>query len=177
MYSSHVPGSAAGVQEGGAPDAGRKGRRCPPADAGSSLRRHARLLWAIVRLRCPRCRTGRLFRGMFAMNDPCPVCGLIVQREEGYFLGAMYISYALSVAVFCALFFTAAALLPDWDSYLVASLATVLYLPLTPAVFRMSRVLWIYLDRAHDPNEGPAGSFEKQRLQQLQEGKKGRRRE
>ena len=61
-----------------------------------------RRLWeglrAILRQRCPRCRRGRMFRGRLTMNDPCPVCGLVFQREEGYFLGAMYVSYALSAA-------------------------------------------------------------------------------
>jgi hypothetical protein len=33
-------------------------------------------------------------------------------------------------------------------------------------VFRYSRVLWIYLDRAVCPGEGSAGSFEKLRLQE-----------
>ena len=37
-----------------------------------------------------------MFRGVFAMNDPCPVCGLLFKREEGTFLGAMYVSYVLS---------------------------------------------------------------------------------
>jgi uncharacterized protein (DUF983 family) len=131
-------------------------------------------LGAIARQRCPRCRKGRIFRGLFAMNDACPACGLLLQREEGYFLGAMYISYAASVALMAALFFPASALLPDWDSYLVALLTTVLYLPLTPVVFRYSRVLWIYLDRAIDPHGALAGSYEKMRLKQLQGREAGR---
>jgi uncharacterized protein (DUF983 family) len=122
----------------------------------------------MVRQRCPRCRKGRIFRGVLAMNDPCPVCGLLFQREEGYFLGAMYISYGASVAVLSALFFAATLLLPNWHGYLVALLATVLYLPLTPALFRFSRVLWIYLDRNTDPHGALAGPYEKMRLKQLE---------
>jgi hypothetical protein len=102
------------------------------------------------------------------MNDPCPVCGLLFQREEGYFFGAMYISYAASVALLSALFFAVSALLPNWDRYLLVLLATALYLPFTPAVFRYSRVLWIYYDRATDPHGVLAGSYEKMRLKQLQ---------
>lgn len=33
------------------------------------------------------------------MNDRCPTCGLHFNREPGYFLGAMYISYGLGLAV------------------------------------------------------------------------------
>jgi hypothetical protein len=108
------------------------------------------------------------------MNDPCPACGLLFEREEGYFLGAMYISLAESVALVSALFFTATALLPNWDSYVVALLTTVLYLPLTPTVFRSSRVLWIYLDRLLDPRGALAGTYEKRRLKQLEGREAGR---
>jgi len=33
------------------------------------------------------------------MHDRCPGCGLHFNREPGYFLGAMYISYGLGLAV------------------------------------------------------------------------------
>jgi uncharacterized protein (DUF983 family) len=124
-------------------------------------------LWAILRQRCPRCREGRIFRGTFAMNDPCPTCGLIFQREEGFFLGAMYISYPVSVAFLIPAYFVLSYLLPTWNGAVVALLALVPYLPLSPAVFRYSRVLWIYFDRAADPHGGLAGSYEKTRLKQL----------
>src|SRR5437588_2816937 len=108
-------------------------------------------LWAIVRQRCPRCRQGRMFHGLFGMNDPCPVCGLIFQREEGYFLGAMYVSYFLSAGILTVSYFVLAALLPGWNSIAVALAALVPYLPFIPAVFRYSRVLWVHIDRAADP--------------------------
>ena len=88
-------------------------------------RRTARILWAIVQQRCPRCRIGRIFRGTFAMNDPCPRCGLLFQREEGYFLGAMYFSYAISLAILVPLLFAASCSLASaLDNNLVALLAT-----------------------------------------------------
>src|SRR5262245_22529666 len=147
----------------------RRGRLM--ADAGGKMRRVTECLWAIVRQRCPRCRTGRMFRGRFTMNDPCPVCNLVFQREEGYFLGAMYASYFLAVAIQIPAFFVFSLLLPEWDSMLVALLVLVLYLPLVPAVFRYARVLWIYLDRAVSPGEQAAGAYEKFRLQQIAETK------
>src|SRR5262245_35645022 len=96
--------------------------------------------------RCPRCRTGRLFRGMFTMNDPCPVCGLIFEREPGYFFGAMYVSYGMAVVILTPIFFWLQWLLPDWPGPVVALLAVLPYLPLVPAVFRYSRVIWLYFD-------------------------------
>ena len=37
------------------------------------------------------------------MHDCCPACGLHFNREAGYFLGAMYISYGLALAFIFAL--------------------------------------------------------------------------
>ena len=34
------------------------------------------------------------------MFERCPVCGLKFEREQGYFLGAMYVSYALAIPPF-----------------------------------------------------------------------------
>src|SRR5437763_2972656 len=96
------------------------------------------LWWGLLRQRCPRCRRGPMFRGLFTMNDPCPVCGLVFQREEGYFLGAMYVSYVLASALLIPSYFLAAALFPTWGSMAVALVALVPYLPLTPLVFRYS---------------------------------------
>lgn len=102
------------------------------------------------------------------MNDPCPHCGLLFQREQGYFLGAMYISYPLSVVLLLPLFIAARVLLPDWSGSMVMWVATAAYLPFIPAVFRYSRVLWIYFDRWGDPySETLMSAYEKMRLRQL----------
>ena len=63
-------------------------------------------LIAFFRQRCPRCCRGKIFGGFFRMNDPCPVCGMVFQREEGYFLGAMYVSYLIGT-VLAGLFYWA----------------------------------------------------------------------
>lgn len=55
----------------------------------------ARFLRA-VRLACPRCGVGRLFRGLFAMEDACGHCGLDFKREPGFYLGSIYINYGIT---------------------------------------------------------------------------------
>jgi uncharacterized protein (DUF983 family) len=136
------------------------------------LRRARGTCWAIVRQRCPRCRSGKMFRGSFAMNDPCPRCGLLFQREEGYFLGAMYMSYPITSAILIPLYFAVSELLPAWHSLAIVPVATILYLPFMPAVFRYSRVLWIYLDRWGDPYEQSfLTSYEKTRIGEFADGK------
>ena len=84
------------------------------------------------------------------MNDRCPACGLRFNREPGYFLGAMYISYGMALAL---IFVFGAILwwLTTWSLTKVAIWAIVLFLPIAPMLTFLSRVLWIYLDQSVDP--------------------------
>jgi uncharacterized protein (DUF983 family) len=50
-----------------------------------------------LRLRCPRCGTGRLFRGLFHMHGACSACGASFRREQGFYLGSIYINYGATV--------------------------------------------------------------------------------
>ncbi len=84
------------------------------------------------------------------MHERCPVCSLKYEREEGYFLGAMYISYALAVpllAVLLALFWWLTTW--SWDRILLVS--ALCLVPLAPLLTQLARVLWIHLDRGVDP--------------------------
>lgn len=104
---------------------------------------------AILRLRCPRCREGRVFAGVFRMHAACPVCGLRYEREPGYFLGAMYFSYALALAAGLP-----ACLLLDgwgWPAVAVGAAVTGWIALWVPVLWRYSRVIWLHLDQAVDP--------------------------
>ena len=48
-------------------------------------------------LKCPRCEEGSLFQKRFTMFSNCPECDLKFEREQGYFIGAMYINYGATV--------------------------------------------------------------------------------
>src|SRR5437763_10109602 len=108
---------------------------------------------ALLEQRCPRCREGRMFRGFMTMNDPCPVCGMVFEREPGYFLGAMYFSYALGVVFLVPLYYLVRWIWPEMHFLLQPLVAFIPFLFLVPALFRYSRVLWIYFDRAIAPSE------------------------
>src|SRR3954447_5131647 len=112
---------------------------------------------AILRELCPRCKRGRIFRGplwrsYLAMYERCPECGLKYEREPGYFLGAMYFSYLLSIPPVLVLVLLVWRLTP-WRFGLVLVAAFVAYLPVAPLVTRFARVLWLYMDRYFDPDQ------------------------
>ncbi|MBZ5682337.1 MAG: DUF983 domain-containing protein [Acidobacteriia bacterium] len=109
----------------------------------------------ILQQRCPRCRTGRIFRkSLFlfpGMHESCPACDLKFEREPGYFLGAMYIGYGLALATIAILSFLLWRIF-HWPFQRVAVGGVVLFLPFAPFLTVMARVLWIYLDQTIDPD-------------------------
>jgi uncharacterized protein (DUF983 family) len=112
---------------------------------------------AMLQQACPRCRLGRIypysiFRGFPRMNDQCPVCGLLFEREEGYFLGAMIVDYALAMLITTAIGvilwgFT------RWSFEKLCVVAILIFLPAVPIVTRLGRLLWIYFDQFIDPQQ------------------------
>lgn len=102
----------------------------------------------ILRQRCPRCREGPVYAGFVRMHRECPRCGLAFEREPGYFLGAMYFSYALAVAVAAPL--VIAGFAAGWRPAVIGWSATALLVVAAPWVFRMSRVLWLWFDQKFD---------------------------
>ena len=78
------------------------------------------------------------------MHERCPVCGLKFEREPGYFLGAMYFSYLLSIPpglVIVLLIWR----ISRWPFDLVMLCAFVAYLPFVPAVTKLELGLPVYV--------------------------------
>ncbi|GAC1433357.1 MAG: hypothetical protein PVS3B3_29370 [Ktedonobacteraceae bacterium] len=112
------------------------------------------LLGRGLRLRCPVCGKGRLFKRFFTMYEKCPICGFTFEREEGYFTGAMGINLVISellVAAAIIPFATIAGLNPSIPFYpiLFAGLPLPVVLPLI--FFRHSRALWMSVDHWWNP--------------------------
>jgi uncharacterized protein (DUF983 family) len=111
------------------------------------------LLGRALRLQCPLCGRGKLFRGWLAMHTECPVCGVKFEREPGFFLGSIYINYGLTVLIvaiaFPVLLFN--KIVPK-TPLLIASLAFAVIFPLF--IFPWARSLWLGFDQWRDPREG-----------------------
>ena len=103
-----------------------------------------------LRLCCPRCGRAPLFRGWFTMNTVCAVCDLRFERAQGYWVGAIYVNYAVTVAIAVTGFFLLRAL-AGWET--AAQLA--LWLPFVTLFplwfFRYSRSLWLGLEYGLNP--------------------------
>ena len=106
---------------------------------------------AIARGFCPRCRRGRVFRGLMMMNEACPLCAHRFEREPGFFVGAMYVSYGFAVVLYLALVVAAGRIRPACTETSIFMTAFLIFLPFVPFVFRYSRLVWLHLDWALDP--------------------------
>lgn len=79
------------------------------------------------------------------MNETCPACDKRFEPEPGYFVGAMYISYALAMIALILMFvISQLGAFRTWPIPLLVALAVVTYLLLVAPIFRWSRILWLY---------------------------------
>jgi len=112
-------------------------------------------LRSILQQRCPCCRIGgifhySIFRGFPKMCERCSICDLRFEREPGYFLGAMYFSFAMGVLVMAPMAVSLWVLTGWWITKVIVCSAA-LFLPFAPTITLFARVLWIYFDQTIDP--------------------------
>ncbi|HYC78186.1 MAG TPA: DUF983 domain-containing protein [Planctomycetota bacterium] len=117
-------------------------------------RRFGPLLKAALRLRCVVCKQGKIFRGWFRYAERCPACGAPVCREQGYFLGSIYVNYGLTVVVTLIAYFASGAAFEKPTIARLWPLAA--FSVIFPLWFlRYARSLWAALDQAFDPRVPP----------------------
>ena len=101
---------------------------------------------------CPSCPKGQFFvssnpyklKSFGQMNPRCPVCNEDFERETGFYYGAMYVSYGLTVGLGIVLFLISHFLIHFDDLNFIWVFPIILVL-LTPPLFRYSRLIWINL--------------------------------
>jgi uncharacterized protein (DUF983 family) len=111
-----------------------------------------------MKLRCPRCGVGRLFRGMFRMHERCASCGLKYERAPGYFLGSAYINYGVTAVLLTVAYVVLHFGFELTNRQLIAPLMTlVVVFPLV--FFRWARSWWLamdcYIDREGFESDAP----------------------
>lgn len=109
-------------------------------------------LYSIFKNKCPRCQEEKFFvtdnpydlQNFSKMNDHCSVCKESFSREPGFYYGAMYASYGLTVLMGLLLFVIMVWLM---NLGLIVFLITfsLLVIVLMPVMYRLSRLIWINL--------------------------------
>ncbi|HYB53454.1 MAG TPA: DUF983 domain-containing protein [Thermoanaerobaculia bacterium] len=97
-----------------------------------------KVCWRGLRLRCPVCGQGKLFRTYFRMHERCSRCGVAFAREHGQWVGSLDINTLLTALVLMA----GVGFGPLWPlkTSLIVWCSAAVVLPI--ATFRFSRGLW-----------------------------------
>ncbi len=86
------------------------------------------------------------------MHAACRHCGLKFEREQGYFVGAIYVNYAATVGIAVPAFFLLDAFTPITIAGQLA-----IWIPFTvvfPLIFfHHARALWLAVDHLLNPSE------------------------
>ena len=109
-------------------------------------------LYSILNNKCPHCHQGNYFetnnfydlKKFSKMNKNCPVCKEDFMREPGYYFGATYVSYGLTVAFGIALYILLSVLL-NFDTITYLIILSILLVILLPVFYRLARITWINL--------------------------------
>ena len=113
------------------------------------------MLTALVKMKCPRCRQGNIFKNQNPYNlkqvgdmfDLCPVCNLNFRPEPGFYFGGAMISYPMMILinmiVFLGYYFITGNVF-DHPLFLMSVLAFATLLA-APVVFRYSRIIFLYI--------------------------------
>jgi uncharacterized protein (DUF983 family) len=101
--------------------------------------------------KCPKCRKGNMYKHsifhptkFMDMQQNCPVCGFKFEVEPGFFYGAMYVGYAISVATIITVFTAINIVYPkaSLSVFIGATVAAILLM--IPVNFRYSRIMMLY---------------------------------
>lgn len=114
-------------------------------------------LYSIFTGTCPVCHVGDLYveknpfklNKVLQMHDHCSHCGFKFKIETSFFFGAMYVSYAVGVAISVAVFIIAHFFLGL--NVNATFIAIVIALVITfPYILRLSRNIWLNLFVKYD---------------------------
>ncbi len=125
-------------------------------------------LYSIFRMKCPQCHEGDFFvshpynfKHAGEVKEHCEVCGLKYSREPGFFYGAMYVSYALAVAVFVTLWTSMNLFFPWIESWAQIFIIIAVSLGLTPYLYALSKIIWANFFYKYDRYSSSQGTGER----------------
>lgn len=109
-------------------------------------------MYSIIRMRCPRCQEGEFFvSGPYDLKKAgnihanCPKCDLKYSREPGFYYGAMYVAYALGVALFVTFWASFNLFLPEVSVWWQVGIISFVSIVAAPLNYALSKIIWANL--------------------------------
>ncbi len=106
-------------------------------------------LYSIFKSRCPRCQEGDFFvstpydlKRMGDIHVHCNICGLKYAKEPGFYYGAMYVAYALGVALFVTLWVSFNLFIPSLSTGWQIAIIIFATIILAPYLYALSKIIW-----------------------------------
>lgn len=107
-------------------------------------------IYSIFSGTCPVCHTGKMYKTKnpykisqtLKMHEYCQHCNTKFKIEPSFFYGAMYVSYAVGVAIAVAVFIIAYLFIGLNRNYTFLAIVSTLVV-LLPIITRISRNIWI----------------------------------
>jgi len=108
--------------------------------------------FSILNNKCPRCSMGDFFfshpyhfKYFGKKHHNCSHCDLKFEREPGFFFGSMFVSYAISVALFVAWWITKSILFPQMLPGEMVLIMMVIQIGFAPINLYGSKLIWLNL--------------------------------
>lgn len=95
---------------------------------------------------------GRLYRSLFGMNTCCDNCGLVYEREQGYFIGAIYINVIATESLLLGTLLIY-GLITGTISQTILTVLIVLAIVMPLLFYHHSRSLWLCVDHILNPRK------------------------
>lgn len=119
----------------------------------------ASMWYSVFKGKCPVCHVGDAFesnevynlRKFDKMPERCSHCGHKFEIETGFWIGAMYVSYGITVAISVATFVLTHLIYPQASVWLAISLIVIVVIGMAPITYRSSRLIWMNFFTHFDP--------------------------
>ena len=116
-----------------------------------SINKNINFILNVFNEKCPNCSKGYVFKqngSIFkipVMNDKCEKCDYHFEREPGYFLGAMYISYGLAVLQGIITFLITHNSFPLLSTFYETLIVILVIIFFGRKNYKLSRVIYIHI--------------------------------
>ena len=115
-------------------------------------------LYSILFNKCPKCHEGDFMEEKnplklhkaFKMHETCSHCNFKYMIEPSFFYGAMYVTYAITIALSVMTFIIAYGILglSFLNSTIAIAIGVIAFIPIT---IRLSRIIWINMFITYNP--------------------------
>lgn len=117
----------------------------------ATKKKHGNLVLSILREQCPNCRQSPVFEKKShvfqfpVMKKECDNCHYHFDREPGYFLGAMYLSYGLAVLQGLITFLICYFFFPNMPTIAIPLTIMAVIVLFAYKNFKLSRIIYIHI--------------------------------